>query len=61
MLPDTVRELLPSVVAVLIEKGASIDLVVIGSRGYGDIKSLFLGSVSHKVVESCACPCLVVK
>ncbi len=42
-------------------KTHAIDLVVIGSRGYGDIKSLFLGSVSHKVVEGCDCPCLVVK
>jgi nucleotide-binding universal stress UspA family protein len=42
-------------------KTHAIDLVVIGSRGYGDIKSLFLGSVSHKVVEGCECPCLVVK
>ena len=39
----------------------AIELLVIGSRGYGDIKSLFLGSVSHKVVEACECPCLVVK
>ncbi len=42
-------------------KTNAIDLVVVGSRGYGDIKSLFLGSVSHKVVEGCECPCLVVK
>ena len=42
-------------------KTHAIDLVVIGSRGYGDIKSLFLGSVSHKVVEGCEFPCLVVK
>jgi nucleotide-binding universal stress UspA family protein len=37
------------------------DLVVIGSRGVGDLKSLLLGSVSHKVVEEAACPCVVVK
>jgi nucleotide-binding universal stress UspA family protein len=37
------------------------DLVVIGSRGVGDLKSLLLGSVSHKVVEEANCPCVVVK
>lgn len=41
------------------EEGA--DLLVIGSHGVGDLKSLLLGSVSHKLIEDTKCPCLVVK
>lgn len=37
------------------------DLIVTGSRGFGEIKSLVLGSVSHKLVEGAECPCLIVK
>ena len=38
-----------------------IDLIAVGSRGLGALKSLFLGSVSRKLVEDAKCPCLVVK
>jgi nucleotide-binding universal stress UspA family protein len=37
------------------------DLIVLGSRGFGDVKSLILGSVSHKVVQEAKAPCLIVK
>ncbi len=42
-------------------KKNSIDLIVTGSRGLGGLKGLFLGSVSHKLIEDAKCPCLVVK
>ena len=42
-------------------KDKNVDLIVCGSRGLGGIKSFFLGSVSHKLLEDAACPCLVVK
>lgn len=36
------------------------DLIVIGSRGVGDIGGYLLGSVSHKVTSLAKCPVLVV-
>jgi nucleotide-binding universal stress UspA family protein len=40
---------------------AKADLIVVGSRGLGEVGGLFLGSVSHKVIQNAACPCLTVK
>ncbi len=37
------------------------DLIVLGSRGMGEIKGLLLGSVSHKVSQLAPCPCMTVK
>jgi len=38
-----------------------IDCVIMGSRGLNDLKSLFLGSVSHKVANRAPCTCITVK
>ena len=37
------------------------DLIVMGSRGLGPIKGLFMGSVSSYIVSNCTCPVLIVK
>lgn len=38
-----------------------VDLIVLGSRGLGDLKGLLMGSVSHKVCHLATCTCLTVK
>jgi nucleotide-binding universal stress UspA family protein len=37
------------------------DLIVVGSRGLGGVKGLFLGSVSNAVVQNSKVPVMVVK
>ncbi len=37
------------------------DLIVVGSRGHGDIKRFFLGSVSDKISKHAHCPVLIVR
>ena len=38
-----------------------IDLVIMGSRGYGPISGSLLGSVSQRVLHNARCPVLIVK
>jgi nucleotide-binding universal stress UspA family protein len=44
---------------VIREKSADVDLLVLGSRGYGPLRRVFLGSVSSKVLNGSRCPVLV--
>lgn len=42
-------------------KQESIDLVVMGSHGYGAITGSVLGSVSQRVLQRANCPVLIIK
>lgn len=42
-------------------EAAKSDLIVLGSRGLGDLQGLLLGSVSHKVLQTAPCSCIVIR
>lgn len=39
----------------------SAGLIAVGSRGRSDLEGLFLGSVSHRVLQKVSCPVLIVR
>jgi nucleotide-binding universal stress UspA family protein len=45
---------------VLVEQSERLDLLVLGSRGYGPLARVLLGSVSRRVVSDARCPVLIV-
>ena len=44
----------------LVEAAGDVDLLVMGSRGYGPARGVLLGSVSRHVVDHAPCPVIVV-
>ena len=44
-----------------VAKKYNADLIIMGSRGLGPLKGLFMGSVSSYVVTHSVCPALIVK
>ena len=70
----TVLSVLPNTFRAFVVEGASpariilehakkeqCDLIVMGSRGLSGIKEIFLGSVSHNVMQHATVPILIVK
>ena len=43
-----------------VAKNCEADLIVMGSRGFGAVKGLLVGSVSRKVIHYASCPVMVV-
>jgi nucleotide-binding universal stress UspA family protein len=50
---DPVRKLIE-------DAGTGVDLLVLGSRGFGPVMRLLVGSVSSRVIREAPCPVLVV-
>lgn len=50
----------PGHVLAKLAKSREYDLIVMGSHGHSDISGLFLGSVTHKVLNTIYCPVVVV-
>lgn len=42
-------------------KAEDAGLIVMGTRGFSDLKGIFLGSVSHKVTQIANCPVMTVR
>jgi nucleotide-binding universal stress UspA family protein len=45
----------------LVERSEGADLLVVGSRGRGALRSVLLGSVSHTCVHHAGCPVVIVR
>jgi len=55
--PETVRG---EPARVLVERSSELDLLVLGSRAYGPVRHVLLGSVSAQAMREAHCPVLVV-
>jgi nucleotide-binding universal stress UspA family protein len=51
----------PATVITEEQEEEGFDLIVMGSRGLGAIKGLFMGSVSQHVIKHAKCPVLIVR
>jgi nucleotide-binding universal stress UspA family protein len=40
-------------------KSEGVDLMIVGSRGYGPLAAVLLGGVTHTFVRKAACPVIV--
>jgi nucleotide-binding universal stress UspA family protein len=44
----------------LVELSGDVDLLVCGSRGYGPVRSVLLGGVTHPLIRKAQCPVVIV-
>ena len=51
----------PAEIILTAARGVNADLIVMGTRGLSDLKGIFVGSVSHKVMQFSGRPCLTVR
>ncbi len=51
----------PAEQIVELARNDKVDAIVMGSRGLGELESLLLGSVSHKVAHAAPCSCVIVR
>jgi nucleotide-binding universal stress UspA family protein len=51
----------PAKVILDVAKRTNADLIVVGSRGLGELPGMLLGSVSLKVSSLAPCPCLIAR
>jgi len=51
----------PAEEIVAFAKDREADLIVCGSRGFGRLKSLLIGSTSHKIAQLAECSCLTTR
>jgi nucleotide-binding universal stress UspA family protein len=56
-----IRNGLPADEIIDAAKELNADLIVIGSRGLGEVRSVLLGSVSERVLHTAHCPVLIVR
>lgn len=56
---DVIREGSPADEIVHEASTAAADLIVIGSRGHGEMRSVLMGSVSERVMHTAHCPVLI--
>ena len=63
LVPDEVRATIHVVegmpTEVLLQRSKQLDLLLVGSRGYGPFGRVLMGSVSTALVRECACPVIV--
>jgi nucleotide-binding universal stress UspA family protein len=51
----------PAEEVVAFARDREADLIVSGSRGFGRLKSMLLGSTSHKIAQLAECSCLTAR